>query len=109
MRSGVLYSEQRLLKEMGGPGRAAFKYGSDRAGASAQLAPRAWVGGIHGRSHPDPEQPGSADGVYPVGKAGPVETGDAYASGASDSGGAASQPLLGIQGLFRQPPVQQDQ
>ena len=45
---------------------------------------------------------GSPDGIYPLGKTGSDEETDAYQSEAPDTGGAASQPPVCLQRIFRQ-------
>ena len=61
----------------------------------------------HGRcGDPPGRQTGPASRVYPVGKTGTDEAGDAAQSKTSDPGGAASKPAFRIQGFFRKQTVQ---
>ena len=67
------------------------------------------MGDIYGRGDPDFERAGQTHGVYPLGKAGAEQEGDADESEAPDPGSAAPKPAVRLPRLLRKQALQQDE
>ena len=92
---------------MGRSGSASAQHRPHRARAPGKFPSGKRLGAVHRCGHSGSKCPGSSDCVPPLGQTGAVQNTDAYESEASDLNGTASEPSLGIPGIFRVPAFQQ--
>ena len=70
-----------------------------------RLAPRAWLGDLHGQDHRAPQRPREAPRLHPLGRSCAAQEGDDRRPAARRHRVGASQPPFCLPRLLRQPPL----